>query len=110
MRTFSVIIPVYNDAGRVGRALESVLRQTVQDFEVFVVDDCSKDDPESVIRRFNDARVQYVRNPENLGPGGTRNRGLALATAPLVKALDSDDWIEPQFLERTKTIFQMHQD
>jgi len=108
MPTFSIIIPVYNDAGRVGRALESVLRQTLQDFEVFVVDDCSKDDPESVIRGFGDERVQFVRNPENLGPGGTRNRGLALATGPLLKALDSDDWIEPAFLEKAHAAFQAH--
>jgi glycosyltransferase involved in cell wall biosynthesis len=110
MPRFSIVIPVHNDAARLGRALDSVLRQTVQDFEVFVVDDCSTDDPEAVVRRRGDPRVRCVRNPENFGPGGTRNRGLALARAPLLKALDSDDWIEPTFLERVEAIFQAQPD
>lgn len=106
MPQVSIVIPVFNDAARLRRALQSVVQQTVQDFEVFVVDDGSADDPESVVLGLADSRVRYLRNPVTLGPGGARNRGLSLANAPLLKALDSDDWLDPTFLERIDAVFR----
>jgi cellulose synthase/poly-beta-1,6-N-acetylglucosamine synthase-like glycosyltransferase len=65
--TVSVIIPTYNRAHLVGRAIRSVLNQTFQDFEIIVVDDGSTDNTEEVVKGFNDPRIRYIRHEENRG-------------------------------------------
>ena len=87
---FSVIIPVYNRAPALRRALESVLSQTCQDFEIVVVDDGSKDDPRAVAENFNDPRIRFIRQ-ENEGGGVARNTGIDNATGHFIAPLDSDD-------------------
>lgn len=96
---FSVVIPVYNRADVLGRALQSVLTQTFQDFEIVVVDDGSHDDPHAVIAALNDARIHYVRQ-DNKGGAAARNRGFDEARGTFVALLDSDDRFLPQHLER----------
>ena len=71
----SVIIPLYNKAPYVGRALESVAAQTLADFEVIVVDDGSTDGGADVVARFGDPRVRLITQA-NAGPGSARNRGI----------------------------------
>src|SRR5881396_2761807 len=102
---FSVVIPVYNDASRVAHAIRSVLAQTMPDFELIVIDDCSKDDSAKVAEQIADPRLRIVRNEHNLGCGATKNKGLSLAAAPLFKALDSDDWLQPTYLETALQVF-----
>ncbi len=94
----SVIIPLYNKAPYVGRALRSVSAQTFQDFEVIVVDDGSNDGGAEVVRAHPDTRFRLV-SQENAGPGAARNRGLAEAKGELVAFLDADDEWLPRFLE-----------
>lgn len=90
----SVVLPTYNRAHVMGRALRSVLTQDFSDFEVLVVDDASTDDTESVIHSFGDSRVRYLREPRNGGPNAARNRGLREARGEFVAFLDSDDeWL-----------------
>jgi glycosyltransferase involved in cell wall biosynthesis len=103
--TVSVIIPVYNRAHLLPRALDSVLKQTYSDFEVLIVDDCSKDDPESVIASYQDPRLRYLRQPENRGVAAARNRGLREALAPFVAFLDDDDEWFPEKLSRQVELF-----
>lgn len=96
---FSVIIPVYNRADVLDRALQSVLAQSFQDFEIVVVDDGSRDDPHAVIASVNDPRIRYVRQ-DNKGGAAARNRGFDEARGAFVALLDSDDHFLPHHLEQ----------
>ncbi len=100
---FSVIIPVYNRAHSVGRAIESVLAQTCQDFEIVVVDDGSKDDPRPVIEGFGDTRIHYIRQ-ENEGGGVARNTAIDHAIGRFIAPLDSDDIFLPHHLAEMKLL------
>jgi succinoglycan biosynthesis protein ExoO len=90
----SVIIPTYNVKEYVNKCLDSVLRQTHSDLEVIVIDDGSSDGTREILQGYaeNDSRIVYLKNKENLGPSGTRNRGLEIATGDYIALLDSDDW------------------
>jgi glycosyltransferase involved in cell wall biosynthesis len=77
----SVIIPAYNRAHSVGRAIRSVLNQTYQGFEIILVDDGSTDDTEGVVRSLNDDRIRYIRHDENKGAAAARNTGITAALA-----------------------------
>jgi glycosyltransferase involved in cell wall biosynthesis len=97
MPRISVIIPLFNKAPFVARALQSVAAQTFTDFELIVVDDGSTDDGAKIVERFGDSRIRLIRQ-ENAGPGAARNRGLAEARGELIAFLDADDEWLPQFL------------
>ncbi|MFW6005770.1 MAG: glycosyltransferase family 2 protein [Desulfonatronovibrionaceae bacterium] len=93
---FSVIMPVHNKAGHLGRALDSVLNQGFEDFELIIIDDASTDKSPEFIRRVRDARVRKYRRMVP-GPGGyaARNLGISLARAGWIAFLDADDeWLE----------------
>ena len=86
----SVIIPTYNRAQRLGKAIDSVLAQSHQDFELIVVDDGSDDNTAELIENYN-ADIVYIRQ-ENRGPAAARNMGIEKARYNLLAFLDSDDW------------------
>lgn len=94
----SVIIPLYNKAPYIKRALDSVFAQTVQDFEVIVVNDGSKDGGEKIVEEYGDSRIHLI-NQENQGVSAARNHGVDAARAELVAFLDADDEWLPEFLE-----------
>ena len=96
---FTVIMPAHDDAPTIGDAIESVRRQTLPDWELIVVDDCSRDGTADVAEAVDDPRIRVVRQSENRGPGATRNRGISDARAPIVCPLDSDDLWVPEYLE-----------
>lgn len=98
---FSVVIPTYNRALSLKRALDSLVSQTFKDFEVIVVDDGSTDHTDKVVGQYRDTlRITYVRTENWGGPARPRNVGTQKAVAPWVCFLDSDDWWSPQKLER----------
>lgn len=100
----SVIIPTYNRAHLIGRAIQSVLNQTYQDFEIITVDDGSTDNTEEVVRRFRDERIRYIRHQKNKGVAVARNTGVKASRAEYVAFLDSDDeWLAKK-LERQMEI------
>lgn len=96
----SVIIPTYNRAVVVQKAIASVLQQTHSSLELIVVDDASTDDTELVVRRIADRRVRYLRLPVNGRAAAALNAGLDSAQYDYVAFLDSDDVWSPHKLER----------
>lgn len=98
----SVIMPAYNAGAYIEVAIRSVMAQTVQDWELLVLDDGSSDDTCAVVQRLaeEDQRVKLIRNPENLGAAQTRNRGFTLSVGEYVALLDSDDVWMPEKLEK----------
>lgn len=100
---FSVIIPLYNKAPYVAKAIESVLGQTYRDFEVIVIDDGSIDQSLEVAKTFENKSITIVSQP-NSGVSTARNNGLKLAKYPYICFLDADDWWHPTFLEEMKRL------
>lgn len=94
----SVVVPAYNSAWSLGRTILSVLHQTLNDFELIVVDDGSTDDFAGAVAPFGgDHRLRIVHQ-DNGGLASARNRGIAEARAPLVAPIDADDLWHPDFL------------
>jgi len=90
----SVVLPTYRRAQIIGRALRSVLKQTMSDLEVIVVDDASGDETERVVNELKDPRVRFVPRPVNGGAAAARNTGLQMARGKYVAFQDSDDeWL-----------------
>jgi len=96
----SVIIPSYNTATLIKRAIESALAQTLSAIEVIVVDDASSDNSAAIARGFADERVRVFELPENQGAGAARNRAIEAARGKWVAVLDSDDWYGPTRLQQ----------
>lgn len=94
----SVVIPLYNKARYVRRALDSVASQTFRDFEVIVVDDGSTDGGGRIVSEIGDGRFRLVTQ-QNAGPGAARNRGIAEAAGEFIAFLDADDEWLPGYIE-----------
>ena len=100
---FSVIIPLYNKAPYVAKAIESVLGQTYRDFEVIVIDDGSTDQSLEVAKTFENKSITIISQP-NSGVSTARNNGVKIAKYPYICFLDADDWWHPTFLEEMKRL------
>ena len=101
----SVIVPMWNAAGTIGRCLRSIEGQTLGGLEAVIVDDCSTDgsveEAERTVSGFGKAvRYRILKTPVNLGPAGARNFGLKEAEGEYVAFLDADDTLEPTFCEK----------
>lgn len=101
----SVIIPTFNRAAFIRRCLDSVIAQTITDWECIVVDDGSTDDTEAVVRSIGDARITYVTLAENRGAPVARNQGISMARGTYVAFLDSDCEFAPGKLEEQLRVF-----
>ena len=99
MPLVSVLLSVHNDARFLAAAVESVLRQTVDDLELIVVDDASTDETPAVLSAVRDPRLRVLRNEQQLGLAASLNRGLGEAQGRYVARLDADDVALPQRLE-----------
>ncbi|WP_298807451.1 glycosyltransferase [uncultured Psychrobacter sp.] len=94
---FSVVIPLYNKANHIQRAIDSVLNQSIQDFECIVVNDGSTDDSEQLVKNYNNKCVRLI-NQKNGGEAAARNRGIKEAKGDFIAFLDADDEWEVEFL------------
>jgi len=102
----SAIIPAYNAADTIGRAIESILNQTYRNIEVVVVNDGSSDDTGEIVRRRY-PQATYLEQ-KNAGPSVTRNHGVAAASGELVAFLDADDEWAPEKTARQVQVLQEH--
>jgi glycosyltransferase involved in cell wall biosynthesis len=110
MAKVSVCIPTYNYGQFIGEAIESVLGQTMQDFELIISDNASQDDTEARVSAYaaKDARIRYSRNSSNLGMVANWNRCLELAGGEYIKYLCADDLLEPDCLEQLSRLLDTH--
>ena len=105
----SVIVPVFNMAadGKLNYCLDSLVNQTVPDYEIIAVDDCSTDNSLGILRRYEanyPDKFKVIASPVNKKQGGAKNLGLEIARGEWIGFIDSDDWIEKSFLENIKSM------
>jgi len=109
MTRVSVVMPAYNRADAIGRAIDSVLRQSHPDVELIVVDDGSSDGTRERVQRYGD-RVVLLGDGANHGSNWARNRGLERATGEIVSFIDSDDEFLPDKLATVVALFAARPD
>lgn len=102
----SVIIPTYNRARFLDRAIQSVLKQTYKNLELIIVDDNSSDDTDALIASIKDDRLCYIKHDTNKGASAARNTGIKDARGEYIAFLDSDDEWLPTKLEEQVSVMQ----
>jgi glycosyltransferase involved in cell wall biosynthesis len=107
MAAVSVVIPTFNRAHKIARAVASVLYQTFADYEILVVDDGSEDATAQALAPFR-SRVRCITHSKNLGVSGARNTGIQASRSPLIAFLDSDDYWLPDKLQAQISFFSDH--
>ncbi|PLY38647.1 glycosyl transferase [Pectobacterium carotovorum] len=95
----SIIMPVYNAERYLKHSVDSVLNQTYDNFELIIINDASTDSVKEIITGFNDARIKYIENENNVGVAESRNRGINKAVGEYLAFLDADDYWLPTKLE-----------
>lgn len=108
----SIVMPAYNAARTIRDSIESVQAQTVQDWELIVIDDGSKDSTADILREMAaaDERIRFLQNEKNSGASYTRNRAIELASGEWIAFLDSDDLWRPEKLEKQLAMAEAHPD
>ena len=100
-RLVSIVMPSYNTGKYIKESIESVLAQTYDNWELIIVDDCSTDNSDEIIKLFlYDSRIRYFKNEVNSGAAVSRNKALREAKGKWIAFLDSDDLWHPQKLEK----------
>lgn len=98
----SIIIPIYNTAAYLRPCLDSLIAQTITDWEAILVDDASTDESADIAAEYvkKDVRFRLLQQPHNQGQSAARNRGFEIAKGEYVAFLDSDDWWDKDYLEQ----------
>ena len=104
---FSIIIPLYNKEKFIKRALDSILNQSFQEFEIIVVNDGSKDNSEEKVKEVSDPRIKII-NQVNAGVSAARNRGAEEAQYKYLAFLDADDIWDKYFLSEIKNMIEQY--
>lgn len=102
----SVVLPVYNVAPYFKEALDSILNQTIQDFEIIIIDDCSTDNTIEIANSYNDKRIQIITKSENKGLIDSLNIGFKAATGKYIARMDGDDISDLQRFEKQLNILE----
>ena len=106
----SVVLPVYNVAPYIGEAIDSILNQTVQDFEIIIIDDCSTDGTMAIVESFKDSRIRIIKKPKNKGLIDSLNIGFSEAKGTYIARMDGDDINVPNRFEKQLKILQNNPD
>ncbi|CAN0052578.1 unnamed protein product [Ectocarpus fasciculatus] len=101
---FSVIIPLYNKEKHIAEAIRSVLDQSLQSFELIIVDNGSTDDSFKIARTYESPQVKIITEFQNKGVSSARNTGIAASNNPYLCFLDADDYWMPDFLENIRSL------
>ena len=96
----SIIMPSYNTGKFIQETINSVINQTYSNWELIIVDDCSTDNTDEIVKNINDSRIIYLKNEKNSGAAVSRNKALREAKGRWIAFLDSDDLWVPQKLEK----------
>lgn len=108
MPKISVIMPVYNGEKYLNEAIDSILNQTFSDFEFIIINDCSTDNTENIIKSYDDKRIRYIKNEKNLGVAETLNKGLDMAQGEFIARMDADDISLPERFEKQLSFLQLN--
>lgn len=103
----SVVMPVYNASKYLDETIQSVLKQTYENFELIMIDDCSRDNSLEIARRYEtqDTRIRVIAGEKNQGVARVRNRGISEAKGAYIALLDSDDvWVETKLERQVKLL------
>jgi glycosyltransferase involved in cell wall biosynthesis len=96
----SVLMPVYNGERFIKESIESILSQTFTDFEFIIVDDCSSDTSSNIIMSYDDPRIKFFSNKNNIGQTKSLNKGISLATGKYIARIDQDDLYKKSHLSK----------
>lgn len=96
----SIIVPVYNMGKYLRKCMNSLLNQDFSDYEIIIIDDCSIDNSDEIIKSYKDKRIMYIRNKKNMGIGYNRNLGITKAKGEYVCFIDPDDYVRRDFLSK----------
>lgn len=108
MPKISICIPTFNRINLLPFAIESVLEQTYQDFELIICDDGSQDRTPELMSQYNDSRIKYIRHSQNIGKSNNMRSGFDGAAGEYFIKFDDDDRLTPTFLERTAAVFEQN--
>jgi glycosyltransferase involved in cell wall biosynthesis len=103
---FSIVIPCHNYGRFLRTAIDSILVQSLQDYEIIVIDDASTDDTSKIVKAYGDS-IKYVHLKENIGPGAAWVEGIKHVNGKYICKLDADDWLLHNFLMDTKKVFEI---
>ncbi|MEM7065976.1 MAG: glycosyltransferase [Cyanobacteria bacterium P01_B01_bin.77] len=106
MPQISICIPTHNRAHILPYAVNSVLNQTYRDFELIICDDASPDNTAEVVAQWDDARIRYIRHPQNIQRSRNMRSGYEAAQGKYFIKFDDDDALTPTFLERTVGVME----
>ena len=104
----TVLLPVFNGALFLHQAIESILSQSFDNFELLIINDGSSDDSEKIIHSYSDHRINYVNNGQNIGLVATLNKGINLARGKYIARMDADDISIANRLKEQKEYLDQH--
>lgn len=104
----TVLMPVYNAEKYIAESIQSILAQTFNNFLFLIIDDGSSDSTAKIIASFDDPRIRYIRNEQNIGVLRTLSRGVQLCDTPFIVRMDSDDIAVPQRIEWQVEFMKQH--
>lgn len=105
----SIVMPSYNTSNYIENSIKSVLSQTHQKWELLIVDDCSKDNTDDIVKPYlSDNRIKYLKNPHNMGAALSRNRAIRESSGKYIAFLDSDDTWNKKKLEKQIQFMKMN--